>query len=166
MYGRLPGFGMLRAFSEWTDREVARLDPGCFAMVMATGVISNAFFFLGQSALSDLLLAVNLAVYPILFLLMIWRITRFKEELWVDLINPRLVFLFFTMVAGTVVLGVGIDVRGYARVAVSMWVFALTVWVCLNYLSFGVLILHNNAQRADIIHGGWLIGIVGTESLV
>ena len=32
----------------WLDREVASLHPGCFALVMATGIISNAFFLEGR----------------------------------------------------------------------------------------------------------------------
>ncbi|HSR78348.1 MAG TPA: hypothetical protein VLN57_17325 [Xanthobacteraceae bacterium] len=29
----------------WLPAQIATLDPGCFALVMATGIISNAFFF-------------------------------------------------------------------------------------------------------------------------
>ena len=36
----------------------------------------------------------------------------------------------------------------------------------LIYLSFGVLTFLNTARGANIVHGGWLIAIVGTESLV
>ena len=32
----------------WLDREIAALYPGCFALVMATGIISNAFFLEGR----------------------------------------------------------------------------------------------------------------------
>jgi hypothetical protein len=31
-------FRALRLFGAWTEREVAHLDSGCFAIVMATGV--------------------------------------------------------------------------------------------------------------------------------
>jgi len=36
----------------WLDREVALLYPGCFALVMATGIISNAFYLEGRHAVS------------------------------------------------------------------------------------------------------------------
>src|SRR5262249_62264352 len=120
----------------------------------------------GHSQLSDVLLVVTLTAYPILCLLMIWRIGRFKLALGADLIDPRRVFSFFTIVAGTDVLGIGLDLRGYSVVANSMWLFALVVWLALNYLSFGVLTVINTVQRANIVHGGWLIAIVGTQSLV
>jgi tellurite resistance protein TehA-like permease len=44
--------------------------------------------------------------------------------------------------------------------------FALFVWFVLLYFSFGVLTFLNNAHEANVVHGGWLIAIVGTESLV
>jgi tellurite resistance protein TehA-like permease len=47
-----------------------------------------------------------------------------------------------------------------------MWLFALALWFGLIYLSFGVLTFLNTAHGADVVHGGWLIAIVGTESLV
>jgi tellurite resistance protein TehA-like permease len=154
------------SLAQWADREVLRLDPSAFALVMATGILSNAFFAEGHRQLSDLMLVLNLAAYLILCLLMIWRIGRFKLALWADLIDPRRVFSFFAIVAGTDVLGIGIDLRGYGVAANSMWLFALAVWLALNYLSFGVLTLINTVQRANIVHGGWLIAIIGTESLV
>ncbi len=41
------------------------------------------------------------------------RAVRFGPALWADLINPRLVFSFFTIVAGTDVFGIGVNLRGY-----------------------------------------------------
>ena len=40
-------------------REISVLDPAYFALVMATGIVSNTLFLEGEHALSDLLLAVN-----------------------------------------------------------------------------------------------------------
>jgi hypothetical protein len=133
------GLDTLRLLRAWIDREVSALYPGCFALVMATGIISNAFFFEGRRALSDLLFVVNLAAYPWLCLLMAWRVVRFRRALWADLIDPRLVFSFFTIVAGTDVFGIGMDLRGFGTVAILMWLIALALWLALIYLSFGVL---------------------------
>ena len=83
-----------------------------------------------------------------------------------DLINPRQVFAFFTLVAATDVLGVGIVLRGLGGVATLMWLAALGLWFVLVYTSFGVLTFLNTAHEADVVHGGWLIAIVGTELLV
>ena len=43
------------------DQQVRQLYPGYFALVMATGIISNAALYLGHRALSNGLFAVNLA---------------------------------------------------------------------------------------------------------
>jgi tellurite resistance protein TehA-like permease len=153
-------------FVAWISNQIAVLYPGCFALVMATGIISNALFFEGFRAWADALFAVNLVAYPCLLLLTGLRFTWFSRALWADLINPRLVFAFFTIVAATDVFGIGINLREFATVALFMWLFALVVWFVLIYFSFAVLIFLNTARGANVVHGGWLIAIVGTESLV
>src|SRR5699024_7602109 len=40
--------------------------PGYFALVMATGILSNAFFYLSHDALSDALYVVALVAFPAL----------------------------------------------------------------------------------------------------
>jgi len=150
----------------WLARQVATLYPGAFALVMATGIISNAFFFEGRRELSDALFAVNAVAYPWLLAATFIRAIRFGRALWADLIDPRLVFSFFTIVAGTDVFGIGLHLRGFGAFALTLWLFALVLWFGLIYLSFGVLTFLNTAHGANVVHGGWLIAIVGTESLV
>jgi tellurite resistance protein TehA-like permease len=144
---------------------IATLFPGYFALVMATGIIANGMFFEGQRAISDALLAVNLVAYGALVAMTLLRAVLFPRALWQDLTEPRLVFAFFTLVAATDVVGVGLSLRGFTGAAVAMWLAALTVWLALIYLSFAVLIFFNTAARADIIFGGWLIAIVATEAV-
>jgi tellurite resistance protein TehA-like permease len=149
----------------WTKGQVAALNPGAFALVMATGIISNAFFLEGHRAWADSLFAVILFAYPCLVLFTLLRLALFSRALWRDLIDPRLVFSFFTIVAGTGVFGAALDLRGFASVAMVMWLLALAVWFVLVYFSFAVLIFLNSPRDANIVHGGWLNAIVGTESL-
>jgi tellurite resistance protein TehA-like permease len=158
--------GPLTGVLAWADQELARLYPGCFALVMATGIISNTFFFDGQRGLSDALFAVNAIAYPWLLFILLVRALRFRPALWADLVNPRLVFSFFTIVAGTDVFGVGVDLRELTSLSLLLWLFALALWFVLIYFSFGVLTFLNTAHGANVVHGGWLIAIVGTESLV
>jgi tellurite resistance protein TehA-like permease len=159
-------FSPVPGLATWIDNEIAALYPGSFALVMATGIISNSLFFEGYRAWSDALFAVNLAAYPCLVLFTVLRFGWYSRALWADLINPRLVFSFFTVVAATDVFGIGINLRGFATVALLMWLFALAVWFVLIYFSFAVLVFLNTAHGANVVHGGWLIAIVGTESLV
>jgi tellurite resistance protein TehA-like permease len=115
---------------------------------------------------SDALFTVNLVAYPWLIALTVVRAVKYRRALWTDLVNPSLVFSFFTMVAGTDVFGIAIHLRGFAMAAFGLWMAALILWFVLIYFSFGVLTFLNTAHGANVVHGGWLIAIVGTESLV
>lgn len=151
----------------WIDDGVRSLYPGYFALVMATGIVSNAFWFLGLIPLSDALLVVNVVAFPLLVVATIARAVRHPRALWRDLVDPRLVFSFFTVVAGANVLGLGLVLRGARAPAIALWLMALALWIVLGYFSFSVLTFLNVAEEgADVVHGGWLIAIVGTESLV
>lgn len=161
-----PATRTLPRLAAWADRGIAALYPGYFALVMATGIISNALFNEGRQGLSDVMFAVNVLAYPWLVALTIARALRYPRALWSDLTNPRLVFAFFTIVAASDVLGVGAHLRGFTTIALWLWLFALVAWVALIYFSFGVLTFLNTAHGANVVHGGWLIAIVGTESLV
>ena len=150
----------------WLTRQIEMLYPGAFAMVMATGIISNALYLENWRGISDALFAVNAVAYPYLLLATLIRAVQYRRALWTDLINPTLVFSFFTIVAGTDVFGIGLNLRGFSDLALALWAFALVLWFCLIYLSFGVLTFLNTMHGANIVHGGWLIAIVGTQSLV
>ena len=92
-----PRFSLAHQLATWINNEIATLYPGCFALVMATGIISNAFFFEGYREWADALIAINLVAYPCLVLLTVLRFAWFPRALWADLINPRLVFLFLPL---------------------------------------------------------------------
>lgn len=150
----------------WLRHEIDRLSPGSFALVMATGIISNAFYFEGPRPLSHILFAANVVSYCWLLAATILRIARVPHAVWADLTDPRQVFAFFTLIAATDVLGVGIMLRGWDMLAIAMWLVALAVWLVFIYASFAVFTFLNTGREADVVHGGWLIAIVGTESLV
>jgi tellurite resistance protein TehA-like permease len=159
----------LPAAGQWIDRAAAGLDPGYFALVMATGIVSNAFFLAGHRAPSDILFAINIVAYPWLWLITLVRAARFRPALQADLLDPSRVFLFFTIVAATDVFGMSIGLRGFAGVALILWLGALALWLALTYLGFAVLLFRNHAgdaAGADVVGGAWLNAIVGTQSLV
>jgi hypothetical protein len=155
----------LQKLVAWAGREIAQLYPGSFAFVMATGIISNAFYFEGYRPNSNAMLAVNLVAFPFLLAATALRLLRFGERLWRDFTDPRLVFSFFTIVAAFDVFGVQLEMRGFGA-ALALWLFALISWLALSYVGFGVLTILNSTQEANVIRGGWLIAIVGTQSLV
>ena len=52
------------AARSWLTRLVGGLYPGAFALVMATGIISNAMWLVGRREVSDALFAVNVIALP------------------------------------------------------------------------------------------------------
>src|SRR5690242_1677187 len=86
-------------------RAAADLFPGYFALVMATGIISIACFLLGMKTIALVLLVVNIVAYVVLGLLLLIRLlfffSRVKSDLGDHVRGPG----FFTVVAGTCVLG-------------------------------------------------------------
>jgi len=161
----MTGQTVARSQRGWLDASIGSLYPGYFALVMATGIVSNAFFFLERHELSTALLIVNLIAYPVLIVATIARAVRHRAALRADLVNPRLVFSFFTFVAASDVFGLQLILRGYVEPATVLWLTALAAWIVLSYFSFSVLMFRNAGTGADVVHGGWLIAIVGTESL-
>jgi len=87
------------------SRAAADLFPGYFAMVMATGIISIACFFLAMNRIAITLLIINLVAYVILWLLLLMRLVLFFPRVRADINNHVRGPGFFTTVAGTCVLG-------------------------------------------------------------
>lgn len=148
------------------DRGIRNLYPGYPAFVMATGIVSNALYFQEFFRLSQILFVINLIAFPVLLAAIIVRLFRHTAAIWADLLSPHTVFSFFTIVAAAGVLGMQCDLRGFSGVAVGLWLFAFTMWFALLYFSFAVLSFLNTSRDANVVHGGWLIAIVGTQSLV
>src|SRR5512136_1787981 len=87
------------------DQAVGDLYPGYFAMVMATGIISIAAQLLGLAWLAGLLFLLNRAVYVILWLLTLARLLLYTPRLVADMTGRARGPGFFTLIAGTCVLG-------------------------------------------------------------
>ncbi len=144
---------------------IRTLYPGYFALIMATGIISNGFYLLDIKLISNALLVVDTAAFLVLIPMTVARGFMFPRELWADMINPRLVFSFFTIVAGANVFGVQLLLRGHVTLAVVLWIFSLSVWIPLSYFSFSVLTFRDTEENVGVVGGGWLIAIVGAESI-
>lgn len=142
------------------------LHPGNFAMVMSSGIISIGFHTLGFPALADALYVFALCAFGALLLLSAARAVLHGSAVRIDLLNPRMVFSYFTLVAATDIVGLMLDARGYNALALACWVFAFLSWSALLYLAFSVLTFVSHEHNVNIVNGGWLIAIVGTQSLV
>lgn len=145
---------------------LAGLHPGNFALVMATGILSLGFGLLGHASLANALFAIGLAAWMILVCLSAARAIRHFGAVRDDLLNPKMVFGFFTLVAATSLVGQMLLARGEVELAMACWGLAFGVWCLLLYLAFSVLTFLSHENNVNIMHGGWLIAIVGTQSLV
>ncbi|MDP1902437.1 MAG: tellurite resistance/C4-dicarboxylate transporter family protein [Rubrivivax sp.] len=142
------------------------LHPGNFAGVMASGILSIGFDTLQFPVLAAVMAVLSIAAWVLLLVLSALRLLRHAAAVRVDLLNPRMVFSYFTLVAATSIVGLLLHAHGQARMAIACWALAFTAWCLLLYLAFSVLTFLTHEHNVNIVHGGWLIAIVGTQSLV
>ncbi|MGH7775783.1 MAG: tellurite resistance/C4-dicarboxylate transporter family protein [Candidatus Dormibacterales bacterium] len=147
-------------------RGLERLHPGSFAFVMATGIVSTAELMLGRTALSLFFLVVAAIGYAVLWLLYGARLWFFPAEVWQDTGRPSRAFGFFTVVAGSNVLGVRLALAGNIGVAEGLAIVGAGTWVLLAYGVLARLVFAGAKPRAAAsINGTWLIWVVATQSV-
>ena len=144
------------------------LYPGSFALVMATGALSIAFDLLQYAWVSRALFVLNAAAYGVLCVLLALRIARFRHRIAADFADHARAPGFFTIVAGTCVLGTNVAVTaGSPRAATAFWVAGIALWVLVMYSFFAVVV--TRVEKPDLekgINGAWLIAAVATQSVV
>ncbi|MBN9310298.1 tellurite resistance/C4-dicarboxylate transporter family protein [Devosia sp.] len=144
------------------------LFPGYFALVMATGVVSIACHFMGLRPVALALVGINWVAWPVLSVLTIVRALRFRAELMRDLSDHQRAPGFFTIVAGTCVLGTqNVLVIGATGVGTALWWVGLILWFAIMYTFFTAVTVR--ARKPTLkrgINGAWLIAAVSTQSVV
>ncbi|MCK6554639.1 tellurite resistance/C4-dicarboxylate transporter family protein [Candidatus Binatia bacterium] len=150
-----------------TGGGLATLDPVYFALVMATGIVSIASCLLGLTAVGLALLAVNAVAYVVLWALYLARLARFPRRVLSDLTDHARGAGYFTVVAGTCVLGAQcVVVVDQPRIATALWVLAAAIHVPLIYAVFGSFTTRR--RKPDVEHGlngGWLVAVVATQGV-
>lgn len=149
------------------DESAAALHPGYFALVMATGIVSIACHLLGFDPLAWPLFGVNVVAYLVLWVLTIGRVIWHSPDLWQDLSDHSLGAGFFTVIAGTAVLGGQVEIlTGRTRVAAGLWVVGLVLWLGLIYTFFTlVTVKPTKPDLSQGINGAWLVAIVATQGI-
>ena len=142
------------------------LHPAHFAMVMSTGIISIASKLLGFTGIAYALFYINIIAYAILLPILVLRVIFYWDCLYKDLSNPKLSFVFFTIVAGTNVLGAQfVSIVDQPEIAKIFWYFGIFLWAVISLLTFSILFLECEEGIEKVVHGGWLIATVGTQSV-
>lgn len=153
--------------NESLQKGAAELFPGYFALVMATGIISIAAYLLGIGWLGWGLFVANVIFYLALWFLTFIRIGRYASNLVADLTNHVRGPGFFTLIAGTNILGNQfVIIAGSLPVSIFLWVLGTFLWFLLTYTFFTALVVRESKPSLETgIHGGWLIIVVATQSV-
>lgn len=140
--------------------------PAYFAMVMSTGIVSIASSLLGFKSIAYGLFYLNVFAYAVILSLQLLRVKMFWSNLYSDLSNPKLSLVFFTIVAATNVLGSQfVTVVNHPEVAKVFWYFGIFLWVIVSLSTFNILFIKCEQRIELVMHGGWLIATVGTQSV-
>ncbi len=146
---------------------VRSFSPAYFAMVMATGIVSIAANLLGMSALAVALFWLNIAAYLIIWVISLLRLTLCTSEFLGDLTDHKRGPGFFTVVAGSCVLGSQFVLISQSyKLAVGLWVLSIVLWICLTYTIFTAFTIKEKKPPLDEgITGAWLLAVVATQSI-
>jgi tellurite resistance protein TehA-like permease len=146
---------------------VERLHPAYFALVMATGIVSIAAHMSGFAQIAYGLVWINVVAFVVLWVMTLARLLLFPRALLCDLTDHNRGVGFFTIVAGTGVLGSQLVLlfESYA-LAMALWFLAGALWLIFTYAVFtGLTVKENKPTLAEGIHGGWLVAVVATQAV-
>ena len=146
---------------------VHHLFPGYFALVMATGIVSIAAQLLQMPLVALTLLAVNAIAYPVLVIALTVRLIVYFPSVLGDLNSHARGPGFFTVVAGTCVLGSQIlVVTGRGAIAYPLWIAGIVLWCVVMYAFFAAIIVHEEKPSLQTgINGAWLLAVVATQAV-
>jgi tellurite resistance protein TehA-like permease len=143
---------------------VRDLNPGAFAFVMATGIVSTALTASGPHAASTALLYVGGAGYLLLWAAYVWRLVSWRQRFLSDLAGPN-GFAFLTVVAASDVLGSRLSADHHYETAGVLLTIGVAGWLALGYGVPMLRITHARAVPLGQVNGTWFLWVVGTESV-
>ncbi len=134
---------------------------------MATGIVSIAAHFLTFDFFARVLFTINVLNYLILAVLTILRLFLFPQRFFNDLTDHARGPGFFTLIAGSCVLGVQFYLlASAARIALGLWWTGLVLWLIIMYVFFTAATVRSSKPSLETgINGAWLLAIVATQSL-
>lgn len=125
------------SLKEAVVRGASSLYPGYFGLVMATGSVSTACYLLGMVRVARVLFQANILFYGSLWLLTLIRLRYHRPRLIADLVDHSRGPGFFTLVAGTCVLGIQfIVLSGDFTTALLLWSLGVLLCFTLMYTFF------------------------------
>jgi tellurite resistance protein TehA-like permease len=143
------------------------LFPAYFALVMATGIISIACHVLKMDWLAFPLFYLNIFFYFVLWVMILVRVFRYPLQMRADLADHGRSPGFFTLVAGTNVLGSQfVLLASNQRAAFALWIIGLILWLALIYAFFTIMVVKEQKPPLEAgINGAWMLIVVSTQSI-
>ena len=141
---------------------------------MATGIVGVAVYLVGGAlgwsvyvVAADGLVVVNLVAYAVLAPMLLARLALHPGRVLDDLRDHGRGPGFFTVVAGTCVLGAQlVVVAGSSAAGKVLWWMGVVSWVVVMYgFLTAVVVRENKPALEDGINGAWLIATVATQSV-
>jgi tellurite resistance protein TehA-like permease len=147
--------------------QVRTLSPAYFAMVMATGIVAIAAHLTGMFLVGRVLAGISLIAYVVLVAMTLARIMFFPRAVFQDLVDHQVGVGFFTLVAGTAVLGSqNVILFGMYRLAAVLWIVSCAMLFVIVYAVFAAFtIKEKKPTLAEGIHSGWLVAVVATQAV-
>lgn len=147
-------------------QQIRALNPGYFALVMATGIVSVAAHHLGLHGVSAALLVVAIVGWVLLAIGYCWRALGYRADFVADVRSPAAGFAFFTVVAGCEVLAGRLALDGHRTAALLLIVLGALIWLALSYAVPLRVITGTRAEGVlQAANGTWLVWVVATQSL-
>jgi tellurite resistance protein TehA-like permease len=146
---------------------VAGLPPDSFAVVMATGIVSLAVRQAGRPLVAEGLFWLNVGIYVLLWMLFLARCAWHRERLAEDYRAHARAPGFFSIPAGTLVLGSQcIELHGAVVAAACLEALGVVLWLVLTYTMLpGLMGGETKPPPAEAVHGGWLLAVVATQAV-
>lgn len=145
---------------------VSTLNPGYFALVMASGIISVGLILEGFDVPSGVLFTLCAASYAMILALNLVRFVRHRAAMVRDATDPSRAFGFYTFVAGTNVLGVRTAAAGVHWLAALLLAIGAVAWIVLGYVIPWTAVL-GRAERPVVkeANGTWFVWSVASQSV-
>ncbi|HKN98192.1 MAG TPA: tellurite resistance/C4-dicarboxylate transporter family protein [Pseudonocardiaceae bacterium] len=150
--------------ADWR-RVVRDLNPGVFAFVMATAIVSTDLNSDGVSGMSDALLVIAAAGYVGLVAVSGLRLLWWPRRMAADAVSPR-GFAFLTFSAASDVLSTRLALGGWWLPAAALLAVGTLGWLVLGYgVPLGLIADPRRHPTLDQVNGTWFIWVVGTQSV-
>lgn len=133
---------------------------------MATGIVSIGLREAGFEVASHVLLVFAVLAYVLLAVLYAVRWARYRSDVMRDLRNPEQSFGYFTIVAGTGVLAVGLLDTPFSDASIALVALAALIWFVLGYaIPWVVLMERDGKPILPRTNGTWFVWSVASQSL-